>query len=76
LPHATKVVGALALAATFYTTLGFILTMALLLFSLIFLVERRGLWPALALSIPIPLATYYLFDRLLSTPLNRGLLWF
>ena len=38
--------------------------------------ERRGLLATLAFSIPIPIATYIAFDRLLKTPLERGLLWF
>jgi hypothetical protein len=76
LPHALKVVGVTAAAAALYTTLGFILTMMLLLFCLLYLIERRSLWAALAFSIPIPIATYFLFDYLLKTPLDRGLLWF
>jgi putative tricarboxylic transport membrane protein len=76
LPHATKVTAVAAVAATFYTTLGFILTIMLLLFVLIYVVERRPLLASLAVSIPIPIVTYTAFEYMLKTPLERGLFWF
>ena len=76
LPHAAKVTAVAAVAASLYTTLGFVLTMALLLFALVYIVERRGLLASLAFSIPIPIATYVTFEHLLKTPLERGMLWF
>ena len=76
LPHAARVTAVAAAAASLYTTLGFVITMALLLFTLVYIVERRSLVAALALSLPVPLATYAAFDYLLKTPLERGLLWF
>jgi len=76
LPHAARVTAVAAAAASLYTTLGFVITMALLLFTLVYIVERRGLLAALAFSVPIPLATYWAFDYVLKTPLERGLLWF
>jgi hypothetical protein len=76
LPHALRVTAVTAAAATAYTTLGFILTMSLMLFVFIYAVERRGLLPALAIAIPIPVAIYAAFDYALKTPLERGLLWF
>lgn len=76
LPHATKV-GAVAIAAAaFYTTLGFILTMASMLFVLVYAIERRPLAASLAFSIPLPVVTYAVFEYLLKTPLERGLFWF
>lgn len=76
LPHAAKVTGVAAAAVALYTPLGFILTTMLMLFTLIYVVERRSLLPALAFSIPIPLVTYAVFEHLLKTPLERGLFWF
>jgi Tripartite tricarboxylate transporter TctB family len=76
LPHAAKVTAAAAAAALLYTPLGFILSMALMLFALIYVVERRGLLAALAFSVPIPLVTYGVFEYLLKTPLERGVFWF
>jgi hypothetical protein len=76
LPHAAKVTGVAAATAALYVPLGFILSMMLMLFTLTFIVERRGLLPALAFSIPIPLVTYWVFEHLLKTPLERGLFWF
>jgi hypothetical protein len=74
LPHAGRVAVAAAAAAVLYVPLGFALTIPLLLFALIFLVERRPLLPALAFSILAPVAVYALFTLVLRTPLPRGVL--
>lgn len=76
LPHAAKLTAVAAVTAALYNPLGFVLSMALMLFVLVYIVERRPLYAALAFSIPIPLVTYWVFDYLLKTPLERGLLWF
>jgi hypothetical protein len=76
LAHAARVVAVAAVAVAAYTTLGFILTMALLLFCLLYVIERRNLLVALLFSVVLPLVTYILFDHVLKTPLERGLLWF
>ena len=76
LPHALKVTAVAAVAASLYTTLGFILTMMLLLFILIYVVERRPLLASLAVSIPLPVVIYAAFEHMLKTPLERGLFWF
>jgi hypothetical protein len=76
LPHALRVTVVAACAAAAYNTLGFILTMVLMLFVLVFVVERRGVLASLAFSIPIPLAIYAAFEYLLKSPLERGLFWF
>jgi hypothetical protein len=65
-----------AAAATLYVPLGFALTVPLLLFGLIYLVERRPLLPAAAFSIGATVAVYALFTLLLRAPLPRGLLAF
>jgi putative tricarboxylic transport membrane protein len=74
LPHALRVVVVAAAAAALYVPLGFLLTIPLLLFALIFLVERRPLLIALAFSIGATVAVYGLFAILLRTPLPRSLL--
>ena len=76
LPHAARVVVVAAAAATLYVPLGFALTIPLLLFALIFLVERRPLPIALAFSIGASVAVYALFTMLLRAPLPRGLVGF
>jgi putative tricarboxylic transport membrane protein len=75
LPHAVRVLGVTAAAVALYTTLGFIITMSLLLFVLIAL-EGRNLMAAAAFSLGISLSTYVLFTVGLKTPLEQGLLGF
>jgi putative tricarboxylic transport membrane protein len=74
LPHAIRVAIVAAAGAMLYVPLGFALTMPLLLFTLIFLVERRPLLPALGFSLGATLAVYALFTLLLRTPLPLSLL--
>ena len=76
LPHALRVTAVAAAAAAAYTTLGFVFTMSLMLFALIYVIERRSLAASLAIAIPIPMVIYWLFDHALKSPLERGLLWF
>jgi hypothetical protein len=54
--------------------LGFALTVPLLLFILVFFIERRPLLPAMAFSVGATAAVYALFSMALRTPLPRGLL--
>jgi hypothetical protein len=75
LPHAVRVLGVTAAAVALYTTLGFIITMSLLLFVLIAL-EGRNLVAAAAFSLGISLSTYVLFTVGLKTPLEQGLFGF
>ena len=74
LPHALRVVVVAAAAVALYVPLGFALTIPLLLVTLIILVERRPVLPAVAFSIGATVAVYVLFTMLLRTPLPRGLL--
>jgi hypothetical protein len=74
--HAILLVVITAAAVAFYQTLGFIITMSLLVFTLLVVVERRGLLPAAAYSIGLTLFAYWLFGKALKSPLERGLLWF
>ena len=74
--HAAAVVLAAAAAITLYRPLGFLITMTLLIFSLLVLVERRNVVRAAAYSIGLSVFAYWLFGVALKSPLERGLLWF
>jgi hypothetical protein len=76
LPHAVRVAVFAAAAVALYVPLGFALTIPILLFTLIFVVERRPFLPAMAFSIGATFAVYALFTLLLRTPLPRGLIGF
>ena len=75
LPHAVRVFAVTAAAVALYTTLGFIVTMSLLLFVLIAL-EGRNLFAAAAYSLGVSLLTYGLFTVVLKQPLEQGILGF
>jgi hypothetical protein len=74
--HAALVIVITGVAVAAYVSLGFLITMTLLVFSLLVIVERRGLLPAAIYSIALTLFAYWLFDKLLRTPLEPGLLSF
>jgi hypothetical protein len=76
LPHALRVMVVAAAGVALYTTLGFVVTMASMLFVLTWLVERKPLLPAAAFSIGVTVLAYLLFSSLLKTPLPRGLIGF
>lgn len=73
--HATLLVVITGVAISLYTTLGFILTMSLLIFTLLVAVERRNILRAAAYSIALTLFAYYLFGTALKAPLERGIFW-
>jgi len=75
-PHAARIVAITAIAIALYQPLGFVVTMALLLFTLIFGAERRHPLPAAAFTIGAVALVYVLFDVLLRTPLPRGVFGF
>jgi hypothetical protein len=75
LRHAAPVIVITVLAVSFYTTLGFLVTMTGLLFALLQF-ERCRLLPSVAYSIGISTATYALFVHVLKSPLERGLIAF
>jgi uncharacterized membrane protein YjjB (DUF3815 family) len=50
--------------------------MAAMLFCLLFVVERRRLLVAAAFSLGVPLVTYLVFEHVLKSPLERGVLGF
>jgi Tripartite tricarboxylate transporter TctB family len=75
LPHAIRVLTITAAAVALYTTLGFIVTMSLMLFALIAL-EGRNLLAAAVYSLAVSLVTYGLFTVVLKSPLEQGILGF
>jgi putative tricarboxylic transport membrane protein len=76
LPHAARVTAITAVAIALYQTLGFIVTMVLLLFALVFGAERRHPVYAGLYSVGVTLLTYWLFAVVLKTPLDRGIFGF
>lgn len=74
--HAILVLLITAAAVIAYRRLGFLITMSLLVFALLVVVERRNLFVAAAYSIGLTLFAYWLFGKALKAPLERGLLWF
>ena len=74
--HAILVVGITAIAAASYQTAGFLITMSLLVFALLVVVERQNFVMAAAYSLALTLFAYWLFGKALKAPLERGLLWF
>jgi hypothetical protein len=74
--HAVLVVVITAAAVFAYQRLGFLITMSLLVFALLVIVERRNLLIAAAYSIGLTLFAYWLFGKALKAPLERGLFWF
>ena len=76
LRHAFLLVLITGTAVVLYRPLGFLITMAALVFALLIVVERRGLLPAAIYSASLTLFAYWLFGKALKAPLERGLLWF
>ena len=74
--HAALLVFITATATLAYRPLGFLLTMSLLVFLLLVVVERRNFLRAAAYAIALTLFAYWLFGKALKSPLERGLLWF
>jgi hypothetical protein len=74
--HALLLVLITAAAVALYRYLGFLITMTLLIFALLVVVERRNVLIAAAYSVGLTLFAYWLFGKALKSPLERGLLWF
>jgi hypothetical protein len=74
--HALLVVIITAAAVLAYQRLGFLITMSLLVFALLIVVERRNVLIAGAYSVGLTLFAYWLFGKALKAPLERGWLWF
>ena len=75
LRHATIVTAATAAAIALYPTLGFIISIGLLLAGLTLLERGRPVFAALY-GISVSVAVYALFTVLLKSPLERGLIGF
>ncbi len=74
--HAGTVVVIAALAIAGYRWLGFLITMSLLVFALLVVIERRGVLPSAVYAVGLTVFAYWLFGKALRAPLERGLLWF
>jgi hypothetical protein len=74
--HAATVVAVTAIATALYTTIGFILSVTLLLFVLLYFIERRSLWRTLAVSLGVTIGSYLLFSTLLKSPLPPMPFWY
>jgi hypothetical protein len=74
--HALLVVIITAAAIALYQRLGFLVTMSLLVFALLAIVERRNLLLAAAYAIGLTLFAYWLFGKALKAPLEQGILGF
>jgi hypothetical protein len=73
--HASTVVSTTAIAIWLYTTAGFVISMALLMIVLLFVVERRALWRTLIVSIGVTVGCSVLFGTLLKSPLPPMPFW-
>jgi putative tricarboxylic transport membrane protein len=73
--HAALVIVIAAAATLLYSRLGFLITMPLLVFALLAVVERRNLVMAAVFSVSLTLFAYWLFAIVLKAPLERGSLW-
>ena len=73
--HAATVVAVTAAATALYTKIGFILSVSLLLFVLLYFIERRSLLGTLAVSIGVTVGCYLLFGTLLKSPLPPMPFW-
>ena len=76
IPHALRVVGAASAATALYTTLGFPITIGLMLFGLIYGVERMPIVPSLAITVFMTGGAYLLLGKLLKTPMPEGIFGF
>ena len=74
--HAALVVVITGAAVAAYQPLGFLITMSLLVFVLLVVVERRNPIAAAAYAVGLTLFAYWLFSKALRSPLERGVLWF
>ena len=74
--HALLVVIIAAAAIAAYQWLGFIVTMTLLVFTLLAVVERQRLHYAAAYSIGLTMIAWWVFGKALKSPLERGYLDF
>jgi hypothetical protein len=72
--HAASVLVITAVATAFYVTLGFIITMILMMLALLVVIERRNILRAGLYSVVVAVATYLVFVHMLQSPLPPGVL--
>jgi hypothetical protein len=70
--HAIAVTAITAAGIAAFELLGFLITMVLLMFLLLVVIERRPLWAAALYSVGVVGLTYVTFEYLLKTPLVTG----
>lgn len=75
LRHAAPVLAIAAVATFFYTRLGFAITLAIMMFALLVLIERKRPVPALLYSLAVVALAYVLFTEL-RAPIPDGPLGF
>jgi hypothetical protein len=73
--HAGLILLIAGIAVTFYASAGFLITMTLLVFALLAIVERKRLLPAATYAILLTGFAYWLFGIVLKAPLERGIFW-
>jgi hypothetical protein len=74
--HALLVVLIASVAISLYQTLGFIVTMTLLVFTLLMAVERKNVFRAAAYSLGLTMVAWWVFGTALKSPLETGILGF
>ncbi|MGE5536197.1 MAG: tripartite tricarboxylate transporter TctB family protein, partial [Acidobacteriota bacterium] len=70
--HAAMVTAITTAGIAFYTVLGFLITMTLMIIGLLVIIERRRLLYAAAYSIVVVTITYASFEFLLKTPMPES----
>ena len=74
--HALMVVVISAVAIASYQTIGFLITMSLLVFVLLVVIEHQPLHYAAAYALVLTLLAYGLFAKALKSPLEQGIFGF
>ena len=74
--HALMVVVISGVAIASYQTVGFLITMSLLVFVLLVVIERQPVHYAAAYALVLTLLAYALFVKALKSPLEQGILGF
>ena len=74
--HAAMLIVIIGAAIRYYTWLGFVVTMTLLVFTLLVAVERKNVFHAAAYSLCLTGIAWLVFGTALKAPLERGILGF
>lgn len=76
LPHGLTVLAIAVTAAALYTTLGFLVTIGLMLLVVMVAVERMPILTSAAITAVVVGGTYWTLSSLLKSPMPRGILGF